>query len=186
MRSLLRTLLIALPLAATALPAMAQTGSASQAPPAQPGCLAPIAEGSPDPGVRALHLHLAADPRYVAVTMCIVSGETHGFQSVGATIGVLDTDGNLVNSISASYANVGPLAASLGNAPKLILPFSTAAYIDPKYHDRLANQALVTLQVVICQEALPGCNAGPARTEVLQVPVEIDHDAASAAAPARR
>ncbi len=183
MRSFPRTLLAGLALAAAAaMPAHAQ--NAASQPAAGGGCLAPIAEGTPDPAVRNVHLHVTGDPRYLGVTMCIASNETNGFQSVAATIGLLGSDGDLVNSISTTYSNVGPLAGGSGNAPKLILPFSTAANIDPKYHDALADRVLVTLQVVICQEKLPACNSGPARTEVLTLPATIDHD--SPATPARR
>jgi len=179
--------LTALALACTATPpALAQTTGAASAgaAPSGGGCLAPIAQGTPDPAVRNVHLHVTSDPRYLGVTMCIASNEPNGFQSVAATIGLLGSDGGLINSISTTYNNVGPLEGGAGNAPKLILPFSTAANIDPKYHDALADRVLVTLQVVICQEKLPACNSGPARTEVLTLPAVIDHD--SPAPPARR
>jgi hypothetical protein len=172
-----RALLTALPLLVLALPAFAQGTQ-------QTGCLAPIPEGAPDPAVRNVHLHLTSDPRYIAVTMCIASNETNGFQTVQANIGLIGTDGSLINTISSNYSNVGPLAGASGNTPKLILPFSTAANIDPRYHDALAPQVLVTLLVVKCQEKLPACNAGPANTEVLTLPAELDHDAPPA--PARR
>ena len=186
MRVTTRALLTALPLLlAGGLPAFAQNAGSAQ----PGGCLAPIAEGAQDPAVRNVHLHLNSDPRYVGVTMCIASNEANGFQSVNAGIGLLGTDGSLLNSISTNYTNVGPVAGGSvsggpGNPPKLILPVSTAANMDPKYHDALMGQVLVTLAVVICQEKLPACNAGPARTEVLNLPAEIDHD--QPAAPARR
>jgi hypothetical protein len=186
---LARALSIALPLSlAGALPAFAQGAAAPAAPsPAAPanGCLAPIAEGAPDPAVRNVHLHVTTDPRYLAVTMCIASNEANGFQTVQASIGLIGSDGGLINTINSSYSNVAPLAGGAGNAPKLILPLSTAANIDQRYHDALAPQVLVTLLVVKCQEKLPACNAGPASTQVLTLPAEIDHDA-PAAAPARR
>ena len=118
--------------------------------------------------------------------MCIASNEANGFQSVQASIGLIGTDGSLINTISSNYSNVGPLAGAPENGPKLILPLSTAANIDPRYHDALAPQVLVTLLVVKCQEKLPACNAGPANTEVLTLPAEIDHDAPPASGPARR
>jgi hypothetical protein len=183
-----RALLIALPLScavlgAGALPAFAQ-GTAPAAAPAN-GCLAQIAEGSPDPAVRNVHLHVTTDPRYLAVTMCIASNEPNGFQTVQASIGLIGSDGSLINTISSNYSNVAPLAGNPGNAPKLILPLSTAANIDQRYHDALAPQVLVTLLVVKCQEKLPACNAGPANTQVLTLPAEIDHDAPAATAGRR-
>jgi hypothetical protein len=180
-----RALLTALPFLALALPAFAQgTAQAPSQAPSQTGCLAPIPEGGPDPAVRNVHLHLTSDPRYLAVTMCIASNEPNGFQQVQASIGLLGSDGGLINTISSNYSNVGPLSGSAGNAPKLVLPLSTAANIDPRYHDALAPQVLVTLLVVKCQEKLPACNAGPANTQVLTLPAEIDRDAP--VTPARR
>lgn len=86
--------------------------------------------------MRNMHLHVTGDRRYLGLMMCIASDEPNGFQSVSATIGLLGKDGDLIKSITTTYDNVGLLAGDAGGAPKLLLPFSTAADIDPNTMNR--------------------------------------------------
>jgi hypothetical protein len=182
MKRLVLLTFLAAPLALAWLPARAQTSPAA-APEHPASCMSPLPADGPDPDVRDVHIHLTSDPRYVGVTMCVVSNETNGFANITGNISLFAGDGSLINSATNTYANVAPLVGAGGSGPKVILPFAAAVYVDPKYHDDLATQVLVTLQATPCQEKLPACKPDVLRSATFPLSALIDHDQA---APPRR
>lgn len=139
-------------------------------------CLAPLPPGSADPVVRDVHFHPVGGGPLVSITACIASNHTLPLQSVGANIGIFNKDGVLLNYTGQSFANVLPMTNATANGPKLIQMLGVSVNVDTQYGQQFNANTVVAISSVACTTALPKCDAGPAQTTTLLLPVLVDQD----------
>jgi hypothetical protein len=158
---------------------VAQPRSGHAADPAG-ACLASLAPGSTDPVLRDVHFHLTQTGSLIVVTGCVASNSGDGLHGVAASVGIFGKDGVLINQAGQSYVNVSPLNNPDASGPKLLLMFATSLDVDLKYERQFSPETVVTLASTTCTKPLPQCDAGPARTTTMRLPVQIDQDVAKA------